>query len=1333
MKWPRIPWGKLGRSALLLFLLLLLILSTGLWYLTTDSFQRAARGRLIAEIERATGGRVELGSFHAVPLHLQVEIRNLTIHGREAANEQPLVHVDRVAAVLSISSALGLKLGFHSLLLDHPVVHVIFYPDGSTNQPTPSHEGPSDLEHLFSFSARRVEVKQGELLWQDQRLPLAFSSNDVSVNLNYSFLHLRYSGAVSIGRAETHFPGLRPVAWAAKANFNFDRSGIQINSLQATSEHSQLHAIGVHLDLQKFAATGKYELKLDLAQAGVIARYPELRGGELRVIGDGAWSQRGFSSSGAFTARSVAWQDRTFSGRDLSVNGNFSVDPDRISLSKTDGQFLRGAFSADGEVLNWQAPPNSAKKNEQQGTVRIRTRNVSLTEILASLGSKFRPANELKFAGKVSGGIDIRWKRSIEYAQANVTAEVTPPLRPQAGREAVTANVAASYDFRSGDLQIAQLSANTPATQIHASGSLANSVRLSFSTTDVDEWKPILSDLFPGGAPVAIRGRAAFNGYFSGTAPNIRLAGKLQLSDFGAFLRGYGHAAQQEMHWDSLSSDVQASSTNLFFRNAVLKRQGETIRASGALGLVDWRLIPESSVRLHVDVQNANAQELARLAGYQRDISGQLSGELRVSGTREQPEGQGEFKLVDGTIQGEPFDSAAASIALNGTQLTIASLQMNHADARVNGSGLYDLATKSIQFRIHGANFSLAGFAPIEQSKLKVAGKVDFTAHVSGTTAQPQVAADLQLRNFALNDQVEGNFLLSATSHGSNVQITGRSDFKDAELQMDGNIRLRDQWPTHISFNFSHLNGDPLLNTYVRSGVIRHSALAGSLTLDGPLRKPHELVLAGDLSDIYAEAGKTSFRNDGPIHFALSGAALNVDKFHILGESTDVSGGGSLQFGGGRALDFQANGKVDLKLIQAYDRDITSSGTLFGSTTISGILDSPIIKGKLQIQNAAIADINVPSALSDINGTLLFSQNQVMIDRLNAHVGGGNVGFTGHAALVGRRLDFDLNATANSVRLRYPPGVSSTADAQLHWSGSSAGSLLSGEITVNKLGFTPGFDFGAYLQRTAEVSSLPQTDPVLNTIRLDLHLITAPALQMQTSVIRLQGSADLHVRGSAAKPILIGRADVFEGQAYFNGTKYTLERGGVTFSNPAVTTPFLDLEAVTRIRDYDVTLSLTGDISKPNGLKVNYRSDPPLPTGDIIALLAFGQTTEESAQLQQTSQSAFSQQASSAMLAAALNATLNNRAQRLFGNSRIKIDPQGLESETSTVTQSGPAVTIEQQVKDNLTLSYTTDVSQTSQQVIRAEYNVSKNVSIVAIRDQNGVVSFDVTIRRRKR
>jgi len=234
---------------------------------------------------------------------------------------------------------------------------------------------------------------------------------------------------------------------------------------------------------------------------------------------------------------------------------------------------------------------------------------------------------------------------------------------------------------------------------------------------------------------------------------------------------------------------------------------------------------------------------------------------------------------------------------------------------------------------------------------------------------------------------------------------------------------------------------------------------------------------------------------------------------------------------------------------------------------------------------------------------------------------------------------------------------------------------------------------------------------------------------MQTAVIRLSGDADLHLRGTAAKSVLLGRADVLEGQAYFNGTKYLLERGDVTFTNPVTTTPVVDLQASTRVRDYDISMNLNGPVDK---LNLTYRSEPPLPTGDIIALLAFGQTSQQSAQLQQSGGSAFSQGASNAILAAALNATVSNRVQRLFGVSRIKVDPQGLSTETSP-TQSGPAITIEQQVSGNITVSYSTNVSQTSQQVIQAEYNVTRNISIVGIRDQNGVISFDVRIRTRRK
>ncbi len=68
----------------------------GLWYTTTNSFQNYVHRRMVREIERITGGQAEIGSFHVVPFHLQVEIRNITVHGKEAPTDVPLLHADSV-------------------------------------------------------------------------------------------------------------------------------------------------------------------------------------------------------------------------------------------------------------------------------------------------------------------------------------------------------------------------------------------------------------------------------------------------------------------------------------------------------------------------------------------------------------------------------------------------------------------------------------------------------------------------------------------------------------------------------------------------------------------------------------------------------------------------------------------------------------------------------------------------------------------------------------------------------------------------------------------------------------------------------------------------------------------------------------------------------------------------------------------------------------------------------------------------------------------------------------------------------------------------------------
>ena len=456
----------------------------------------------------------------------------------------------------------------------------------------------------------------------------------------------------------------------------------------------------------------------------------------------------------------------------------------------------------------------------------------------------------------------------------------------------------------------------------------------------------------------------------------------------------------------------------------------------------------------------------------------------------------------------------------------------------------------------------------------------------------------------------------------------------------------------------------------------------------------------------------------------------HIDPAHFVGEGTDVTGHGSIHFAGARELDLAADGRIDLKLLGSMVPDLTVSGLSTIHMTLGGTLSEPLPQGSVQIKNGSATYAGLPSGLSEMNGAFSFTRDRAHIDQLTARTGGGTLDLKGDATNYNGQLNFNLTAVGKEVRLRYPPGVSSTATAELHWVGNRSASMVSGDILVTKLAVTPGFDFGSYLERSRQSAAITPANSPLYNVKLDVAVRTAPELQMKTAMARLSGDADLRLHGSVARPSVLGRADILEGDATFNGIKFRLERGDITFANPVAIEPQVNLQATTHVRNYDLDITVTGT---PDRLNVNYRSEPPLPKSDIIALLALGRTSEESEQLQQQSgQGGFTDQATNLIINQAINQTVSSRMQKLFGVSRIKIDPQGLTTETNP-TARGPQVTIEQQFANNITLTYSTNVSQSSQQIIQGEYYVNRNVSIVGTRDQNGVVSFDVRIRRRKK
>jgi translocation and assembly module TamB len=1336
-------------------------------YVNTDSFQAMVRRRLIAEVERVTGGRVEIGSIHTTPFRMQVDVRGITVHGREAATEVPLAHVDRIVARLKFNSLLRSELAFNEIILEHPVVHVAFYPGGTSNFPPRKANAASSetpVEQLFSLSINHLELRHGQMFWDDQTVPLDFTARDMSLQMEYSFLHSRYDGRLLLGLVDTKLLDCRPFAWMTTAEFSISSNSAVIPSVKWNSGHSHFSASGQVTDFRHLHLQGQYEGQVDFTELASIARRHELRGGMLDFKGHGDWSLDQFSSDGLLNVRELGWQDNLIAFSKASVSTNYSVTDQQLKLSQLQGRIFDGGFAGNAEWNQWLAPaqrlsvaarreletavisattpasrsrekaPRSKPPAIQSALIVLHLRDLSAEDIALAVVDPAHPTLSLRPAATVSGTLETRWKGTARDAEVQFALDLTPPEHPVRAHVRLSGHANGVYHLASDTLDLPQFNLTTPTSHIQASGTLSatSAVRLSVSTSSLADWLPFVAAVRgPALFPITLNGSATFNGGMTGSLSSPQLAGNLQVEDFDVTFPATVTTRKFQTHWDSLATSMQLSFHGIALHSATLNRDDTSAEFDASATLQHGHFTSDSIFTLRANVNNTDLDTLKALAGYSYPVSGKADLFVQVEGSLADPHGDGKIHVTDATAYGQAVQQFDSSFHLAQGEIAFADMHLIHDDSVVTGSAAYKPSTRAFRLDVVGNNFNLAQVPQIHSSRLAVEGRADFVLKGSGTPDAPVFSAGVHFRGLTLDGELAGDLDVQAFTQSGELHITGNSQFQHGSLRVSGNVQLRDDYAANLSFQMDQLDLDALWRSYLPGQLTGHSAVAGSLNLRGPLRRPDQWVLDGNVTSLALSAENVKIQNQDPIRFTVANRMVSIQQLHVVGDGTDLTVHGSIELSGARALDLSADGRLDLKLLSSFDPEFAASGLVTMNLTVGGTLANPFPRGHFQVSNGSLSYAGLPSGLSELNGSVMFTRDRVLIETLTAHTGGGTLDLKGDATYVSQQLNFNLTATGKDVRLRYPPGVSSTANLELHWIGNRSNSTVSGDISVVKMAVTPGFDFSAYLERSRQFSTVAAANSPLNSVKLDIHVVTAPELQMRTAIARLSGDADLHIRGSVARPAVLGRVDILEGQATFHGTRFTLERGDITFANPVTIEPQLNLQATTHVRNYDLNVTLSGTPSR--GLNLNYRSEPPLPKSDIIALLALGRTGDESAQLQeQSGQSVFSDQASALILEQALNDTASSRFQRLFGASNIKIDPQGLSTETNP-TARGPQVTIEQEFANNLSLTYSTNVAQSSQQIIQGEYYFNRNVSVVGTRDQNGVVSFDVRVRRRKK
>jgi translocation and assembly module TamB len=970
---------------------------------------------------------------------------------------------------------------------------------------------------------------------------------------------------------------------------------------------------------------------------------------------------------------------------------------------------------------------------------------------------------DLGFDTAVSGPVKVEWGGAAKYiadtveVDGNLTFAPTGMKRPGALNDVpVTGQTLAHYSGRNETVQIQRVTLQMPATNFEASGVLGvnegdplTDLRVDMTVRDLSEYNQLLTtlDLVGNGKkgtaaiPVVLHGAMQFNGTAKGRIADLDVKGHMQATN-AEFALGTTDVLIDSLVTDaeySPNSGVVVASSTIKRGTAVLNVEGkiEPRKVVSRRGVATYVWDDGMAVDAKAQLADAQVVDVLQIVGQQGKVplTGTMALNAHAAGTLRSLSGGGHVSLMNGVAYDEPYESVVAELTVQGKDIEASNVVLKVQGMQIAGNGGYDMGSEHLHAHVEGHDILLSKFEAVRKGKTELDGVLSVVADANGTMTQPGLKANLKLTGVTYKGQGIGEAAVEAHSNGETVYFTANSTLVGAKLDTTGQVGLTGDYPLQAKLTVAGLDIGKPMAMFGPGNMKMQSQIDGMATVSGPLKTPKELSGEAQLSQVDVHFSQPDVKVQGielkeaePLRIGLRDGVATLEQVHITGQDTDMRLSGTAQLFGvtdpkGGTLDVKGTGSVSMTLLHTFDADITSTGKMEFTVAAGGRVMNPELTGRVQFDKVNIAIDGVPNGLSNMNGTLVFNDDRLQVENLTATTGGGTLKIGGSIRYK-NGIYADLTATGNVVRVRLY-GLSATANANLKLQGGPESAVLSGTILMTRFGIGQDVDFAAF-GSPGGVSAPPDPNSAANKIRLDVHVTSAPQLDFQNSYAKLAGSVDLTIRGTAAVPSVLGRIEITDGSATFAGQKYQLQRGEVYFTNPVRIDPIIDLDATAQVENYDITVGLHGTSTN---LKPTYRSEPPLSETDVFALLALGRTQEEAQLYQERQAQQGTDPTTSALLGGALNATVSNRVEKLFGVGSVKIDPAFV----GTLGNSSARITVQQQLSRQITATFATNVNTSAQQLIQVQYDLNHDNSIVVTRDESGVFSVVYKLRKRYR
>ncbi|HET6620856.1 MAG TPA: translocation/assembly module TamB domain-containing protein [Dongiaceae bacterium] len=353
---------------------------------------------------------------------------------------------------------------------------------------------------------------------------------------------------------------------------------------------------------------------------------------------------------------------------------------------------------------------------------------------------------------------------------------------------------------------------------------------------------------------------------------------------------------------------------------------------------------------------------------------------------------------------------------------------------------------------------------------------------------------------------------------------------------------------------------------------------------------------------------------------------LQQGRLDVKGE-VKPKAGGALTFtaalpslGPDARLQASASGTLDLALVDAFlaggaDR---IKGKAQIDLAAGGTLRTPDVTGTLHLADASYENLRYGIKLRQIEADVRASGSAIQVASLTAATpGGGHVDGSGEIDLKDG-IDTRLKIQMRNARLIETDLASAVVDSDLAITGNLQKQLtLGGKVKIAKADIRvpdrlpPSVQVievteingpGQAVQHGAARQVAPEQTLI---VALDLAVDAPQQVAVRGRGLDVELGGSLKIAGTTDKPLIDGALKLRRGSLDIAGKRLDFTEGTLTFEGGAQIDPILDLTAVSRTQDLQVTAKVEGPAQAP---RITLSSVPEMPQDEILAHLLFGKS-----------------------------------------------------------------------------------------------------------------------------